>query len=81
MSFLGITKGYGLFSVKHLMILLTVRGQRRKPIIDFPAKHNYSVCLKVVGVVHLFAAEESQHKTYFQNTFSLAWTKCQDRFY
>lgn len=60
-----MTKGYGLFSVKHLMILLTVRGQRGKPITDFPAKHNLFVCLRVVGVVHLFAAEESQHKTYF----------------
>lgn len=39
MSIFGITKGYSLFSVEHLMIL-TVRGRHRKPIIDFPRRHN-----------------------------------------
>lgn len=42
MSIFGLTKGYSLFSVEHLMIL-TVRGQHRKPIIDFPTGHNHFV--------------------------------------
>lgn len=39
MSIFGLTKGYGLFSLEHLMIL-TARGRHRKPIIDFPGRHN-----------------------------------------
>lgn len=64
MSIFGITKGYSLFPVEHLMIY-TVRGPHRRPIIDFPTRHYYSV-LKAVGVVPQYLAGKSDYEIYVQ---------------
>lgn len=73
MSTFGITKGYSLFSVEHLMIL-TARGRHRKPIIDFPLQAQWRCVWRLWELyIIYFTVELDEKKTYI--TFSLDWTK------